>query len=282
MRPTMHTLAVLLALVGATACAPIGPGDELGDLSVSAAGGKADCEGEACSPESVLPPGASLSFADEGDPILRGSLYEGAEISVTTGARRFPRCGNAHVTGFVQTDGEEPVAFALEGGTAGGSRWGSFTAPEAEQIELFFSSDDGDCQEWDSNGGANFAFPVFRFRPAVLEFRSDWEETVHGSLESATTLVIDYDLDRLRDCEGSTNGYQVWGISAHALFNTGQLLSEPVTVPSEGGHSMAAVRAHFPIPAGASRVDLWFESSNRWGCHAYDSNASANYGFDLR
>ena len=35
------------------------------------------------------------------------------------------------------------------------------------------------------------------------------------------------------------------------------------------------------IPSSARRVELWFGSSNRWGCTAYDSNEGANYAFDV-
>jgi uncharacterized protein YraI len=113
----------------------------------------------------------------------------------------------------------------------------------------------------------------------VIEFADDWSETVHGQLLAGSPVRIAYDLDRLQDCRGSTNGSEVWGVSGFASFDSGA----PVTfgVSRLDGGVVRPVTAELEIPAGADSVQLWFSISNRWGCVAYDSNDNTNYAFDV-
>src|SRR5262245_58551225 len=55
----------------------------------------------------------------------------------------------------------------------------------------------------------------------VIAFADDWSETVSGTLLAGDRMRIDYDLDRLTECRGSTNGSEVWGVSGYASFDGG-------------------------------------------------------------
>jgi hypothetical protein len=114
---------------------------------------------------------------------------------------------------------------------------------------------------------------------ASITFGDDWSETVRGELVAGSPVRISYDLDRLQDCRGSTNGSEVWGVSGYASFDGG----EPVTfgLSRLDGGVVKAQTADLEIPASATSVELWFSINNRWGCIAYDSNENANYAFDV-
>jgi len=112
---------------------------------------------------------------------------------------------------------------------------------------------------------------------AAITFAVDWSETVRGDLVAGSPVRIAYDLDRLQDCRGSTNGSEVWGVTGYASFDGGTPVTFAVS-RLEGG-VVKPVSAEVEIPASAASVQLWFSISNRWGCIAYDSNDNANYDF---
>ena len=114
---------------------------------------------------------------------------------------------------------------------------------------------------------------------AQITFADDWSETARGELVAGSPVSIRYDLDRLQDCRGETNGSEVWGVSGYASFDG----SAPVTFALSrlDGGVVKPVAAELDIPATATSVQLWFSISNRWGCIAYDSNENANYEFDV-
>jgi uncharacterized protein YraI len=113
----------------------------------------------------------------------------------------------------------------------------------------------------------------------TITFSKDWSEKVTGTLLAGSTVRINYALDRLPDCRGSTNGSDVWGASGYASFDG----NAPVTfgVSRLDGGVVKPVSAELEIPAGTQSVELWFASNNIWGCIAYDSNMNANYQFDV-
>jgi uncharacterized protein YraI len=114
---------------------------------------------------------------------------------------------------------------------------------------------------------------------STITFDTDWNETASGALVAGSTIAIDYDLDRLTECRGSTGGSDVWGVTGFASFDGGEAVVFGVS-RIDGGVTVP-VTAELDVPAGASSVAFWFEINNRWGCHAYDSNMSANYGFAI-
>jgi hypothetical protein len=114
---------------------------------------------------------------------------------------------------------------------------------------------------------------------ATIVFDVDWNETVvDGPLVAGRAIRVDYDLDRLNACRGSTNGSEVWGVTGYASFDGAPAQTFGVSRLDSGGR-VRPVTAEIEIPSGTERVAMWFSISNRWGCIAYDSNDSANYDF---
>jgi hypothetical protein len=114
----------------------------------------------------------------------------------------------------------------------------------------------------------------------VIVFDADWSETASGRLLAGDKVRIDYDLDRLTECRGSTNGSEVWGVSGYASFNGAAPVTFGVSRIEDG--RVKPVVATVDIPATATSVQLWFAINNRWGCIAYDSNENSNYSFDIQ
>ena len=113
----------------------------------------------------------------------------------------------------------------------------------------------------------------------TLTFAADWSESASGSLVAGLPIRIEYDLDRLTACRGSTNGSDVWAITGFASFDGGEPQTFAVTRLVDG--RAVPVEAELSIPARAASVELWFTNTNRWGCNAYDSNEGANYQFEI-
>jgi uncharacterized protein YraI len=111
----------------------------------------------------------------------------------------------------------------------------------------------------------------------LVTFADDWSETASGDLLAGSAVRIAYDLDRLTECRGSTNGSEVWGVTGYASFDGG----EPAifSVSRLDGGVVKPVVAEVDVPAAATSVELWFSISNRWGCISYDSNMGGNYRF---
>jgi len=113
----------------------------------------------------------------------------------------------------------------------------------------------------------------------TLTFDADWDEAADGALVAGSPLRIDYDLARLPDCRGETNGSEVWGVTGFASFDGGAAKSFGVSRLSDG--KVVPVVAELEVPTGAETVALWFQVNNRWGCNAYDSNDGSNYKFAI-
>lgn len=112
-----------------------------------------------------------------------------------------------------------------------------------------------------------------------VTFDDSWRETADGPIVAGSPIRIRYDLDRLQDCRGETGGSEVWGATGYASFDGG--VPKTFAVSRLDGGRVVALEAELDVPSTATSVELWFSSSNRWGCIAYDSNDSANYAFDV-
>jgi len=113
----------------------------------------------------------------------------------------------------------------------------------------------------------------------TVTFSDDFAEAADGPIVAGGAIVVDYDLDRLTACRGSTNGSEVWSITGWAKFGAGAPTQFALT-RLDGGR-VVALRAEVEVPATATSAELWFTTNNRWGCNAYDSNEGANYTFDV-
>jgi hypothetical protein len=114
----------------------------------------------------------------------------------------------------------------------------------------------------------------------TITFAKDYSQSVSGSLLAGSPMRVKYDPARLTDCKGSSGGSEVWGITGFAMFDGGEPKSFAVTELRSG--KVVAVPATVEIPARVKSVGIWFETTNTWGCHAYDSNFGANYEFDVQ
>jgi uncharacterized protein DUF6209 len=113
----------------------------------------------------------------------------------------------------------------------------------------------------------------------TLTFSADWQETADGALVAGDTIRVAYDLARVTDCRGETNGSEAWGVTGFASFDGGAPTSFAVSRIADG--RVVPVTAELALPAGAHAVAMWFQATNVWGCSAYDSNENANYTFQL-
>jgi uncharacterized protein YraI len=134
-------------------------------------------------------------------------------------------------------------------------------------------ADDQSTDETSGGGKADGSSPVIRFD-------DQWNETASGTLLAGDKVRIDYDLDRLTACRGSTNGSEVWGVSGYASFDGAEPVAFGVSRLESG--RVKPVVASLDIPASATTVELWFAINNRWGCIAYDSNDNQNYRFAIK
>ncbi len=112
-----------------------------------------------------------------------------------------------------------------------------------------------------------------------ITFDDSWDETADGPLVAGSPVRIAYDLDRLQDCRGSTGGSDVWGATGYASFDGAEPTTFAISRLDDG--VTVELEAELDVPSTATSVELWFSSSNRWGCIAYDSNDNANYRFAI-
>ena len=112
---------------------------------------------------------------------------------------------------------------------------------------------------------------------ATITFRSDWVNTVTGSLTAGATVRVVYDAARLTACRGEQSGYQQWSITGYYRVNGGAALSFPVAPVSAQTPSPAVIT----LPSESGTLEMWFQNNNRWGCNAYDSNYGQNYRFTV-
>lgn len=111
-----------------------------------------------------------------------------------------------------------------------------------------------------------------------LVFSEDFAERAEGPLVAGDSIALAYDLDRITDCRGSTGGSEVWGTTAHVKI--GETVKEYALSRLANGR-VVPVEPELQLPSTATSIELWFSTTNRWGCIAYDSNEGANYRFDV-
>ncbi len=111
---------------------------------------------------------------------------------------------------------------------------------------------------------------------AVVTFAADWSVTVAGALREGGTLRIAYDAARTA-CTGSRYGRPAYAVQAHWRIDGGEVSTLVVA-----GHESypGALDPVIELPRRGA-LELWFESSDAWGCHAWDSNFGANYRFEV-
>jgi uncharacterized protein YraI len=113
----------------------------------------------------------------------------------------------------------------------------------------------------------------------TITFKSNYTQSVSGTLLAGSPVRIKYDLARLTTCRGESNNTEVWGVTGWAQFDSGAPTS--FAVSHLDVNHVVPVAAELQIPASATKVAMWFSINNRWGCNAYDSNFGDNYNFTV-
>lgn len=149
----------------------------------------------------------------------------------------------------------------------------TITLPIGHEIEMWFVNYDAECTAWDSNYGANYKFAL---NGPLLDFNSDWSVTSDGPLIAGQTAVVRYDDSRLQEC-ALANGAQ-WSIDGWMSLDGAAPIDLQVTQVTNG--IRGRVDLPITIPSG-SDLAFWFETTNLYGCHAFDSDYGRNFHFAI-
>ena len=109
----------------------------------------------------------------------------------------------------------------------------------------------------------------------TLRFRSDWRVEQSAALVKGGRARIEYDAARLNTigCYGEQNGIPQYAVTAHYTL-------------ADAAEKLVVVSGL--VPGGkVEEIDIdrdglltvWFEVTNRWGCHQWDSNFGNNFVF---
>jgi hypothetical protein len=109
---------------------------------------------------------------------------------------------------------------------------------------------------------------------AVIAFDAEWNETVDGELVDGGRAIVDYDDERLAECRGEQGGVPQYAVTAHARLDGGE--TQSIVVAGLNAEDDPA----FDLD-GSGTLEIWFEATSRWGCHAWDSNFGDNYVFEV-
>ncbi|HEY4176718.1 MAG TPA: DUF6209 family protein [Kofleriaceae bacterium] len=269
----MIRLPYALALVVVAGCAT-----DAADSSTVGGGGKAD--GQL----------TTLSFDGDFSESADGAIAAGSAVRIAYDLDRLQECRTESggsdkwgASGYASFDGGEPEVFAVSQIKNG--RTTAVTAElqipaHAHSLQLWFASNDSyGCVGYDSNDGANYAFDV-EAQPGgtVLSFDADYSQSQSGAIRGGDKVVVHYDPARLSDCAAESGGMAQYSITANYRVDGGAVKQVPVT--RADGEDLVASDPEITVKNG-SDLELWFETNNRYGCHAYDSAGGANYHFGI-
>jgi hypothetical protein len=185
-----------------------------------------------------------------------------------------------NLTGFYQVDDQPPSDFEYTPNFSTSHRPQSakIRVPKGEQIAIwFYSVDSNGCESWDTNVDQKYIIPITQGEPSAseevtqLNFQSDGEITQSGALQRGSTFKVQYDLERLDDCESVQNQIPQWGIMGHLQADDQEI--ERFSVTSVIGGELTALNVELTVPEGET-LHLWFTASNSYGCLQEDEGAS--------
>jgi hypothetical protein len=265
----LRLAAISLATLAATACV-----STTGDDSSAPCDGK--CDGASA---------ATIRFADDFTEHVTGSLVAGGAVRIDYDLDRLTECRGSTggsevwgVSGYVQFDDGEPETFGLsrlDGGRVV-SEVATIAIPDgATRMTTWFSvSNRWGCIAYDSDFGANYGWDIDPVASEiVLDFAADYTETP-SSVDGGARVIVHYDPARLATCEGSSGGHAAWGITGYWQVDGGAV--HALAVSRADGAELVAADPSFVVPGGRD-LALWFEATNVWGCHEWDSDYGANY-----
>lgn len=284
MRVPTTGLSVLLPLLVALAGCASDPGPDTGSPG-GGAPSKADDPTDTGD-------GATLTFDEEFGESIAGTLSAGHAVRVRYDSDRLPDCRGDlaggtpgwAITGHASIDGGDELlvsftpsrddATVLEGLVG--------TLPSGGDLSLYFTvTSRWGCIAYDSDYGANYHFAIASPPPAdgvELRFTGDYDAVLSGPIHAGDRLHVLYDLARLPDCRGTMSGYPAWGVSGYWSVDGGA--EHVFEVSRVEGSDRVAQEALITVPAGRE-LAFWFGVTNRWGCHAWDSNYGGNWTFAI-
>ena len=231
--------------------------------------------------------GARITFAEDFTETLEGRLVGGGSVRVSYDLDRLQDCRGSTggsevwgVSGYVRYDDGEAESFAVSELRAGR------VVPVEARLEIpadtqvlamwFAINNRWGCIAYDSNFGADYDFDVSSGGASVvLDFAADYTVTQTGPIGGGDRVVIHYEPSRLAECAGSSGGHAQWAVTGYWSFDGGAARSTLVTTAD--GADLVPSDPELVVPPGTRDLALWFEATNRWGCHAWDSNFGDNY-----
>lgn len=112
---------------------------------------------------------------------------------------------------------------------------------------------------------------------ATLRFDADFGERLTGDLAKGKKVRVVYDAARLPQCRGEQGGIPQWSITGNWRIGSGPVKSFTAAGLNAGDPQGTTLELD-----GSGDLQLWFESTDRWGCHAFDSDFGKNYHFAVR
>ncbi|HEX3867096.1 MAG TPA: DUF6209 family protein [Gemmatimonadaceae bacterium] len=244
-------------------------------------------DGETVAADTATTP--TLSFAADWSITQSVPLVGGASATIHYDPARLPKC-RASAEGFpawaigayYAVDGGQAFSVPVTQFTGGAvvAVDATFIVPPGEDLAVWFhASDDGGCEQWDSNYGNNFHFAVAS-APTLRFSWPGWSFAQSAPLGGGASFLVDYDIRRLPYCRGTEpNGVQTWDVVVDYQFDGGAAATASLTTVSENVRTQ--VPASIVAPSGASTVSVWFENFDSGGCQGWDSAYGANYHFAL-
>ena len=112
---------------------------------------------------------------------------------------------------------------------------------------------------------------------ASLYFRGDSTVTQSAALMVGGEARIEYDASRVKNCQARFgDGTPAWSTAAYVRLPSGNVKS--FTVAGRISDASEPMSVTMDV-AGTAQV--WFQTTNRWGCMEWDSNYGANYRFEV-
>lgn len=246
--------------------------------------------------ESDVTEGARYALSADGAEKLTGTAKVGSPITIQYALERLGSCrGNVggggpgwNITGFYSENGGPAKTFEVTQLTSSGkdreSKPATIIPSQGGDLALWFQVNSVfGCNDYDSDFGHNFHVQVEGGGPApealpTITFEKSGAPTLDGELRAGGKVKVHYDQARLDKCEAYQGGYPVYGIGGYAKLNGATKSFD--TGRAEAGKRVP-VDAIIDLPS-AGELQLWFDTTSKYGCHEYDSNMTANYKFTVK
>jgi len=229
---------------------------------------------------------ATIDFAKDWSVTQTGTISPGHDLTFRYDLARLSKCRLTEygqpawsVNAYVSFDGGAPTELVLAphtNGTNTGIIETTIPTPIASDVAFwFYESDDSSCHGWDSSFGKNFHFHIEPAQGPTIHFGSNWTTKVGGSIGPGTVLV-DYDLSRAT-CRSTYNGNDAFSVTMYASVDGNA--PDAIDMTTQVGARRFPHAQYVPLPKGNHTLSIWFENSDVYGCHTWDSSYGANYTF---